>query len=195
LSLWLKAMGVDEEIKEIMNIENEESEASEGLAEYVEVKYLTPENASFYRTPGGVLTLEIGTNKYPRVNLHRAFPFTLGDKYISVRDAKGKEVGIVKDIVDFPPETAGLLKEELERRYFTPRISRITSVKSEFGYSYWEVETDRGPRRFNIKGLSDSIIPLSDVRLLIMDIDGNRFEIEDVRKLDRRSQKHIEGMI
>lgn len=195
MSLWHRVMGADEEIKEIIDVGNGESESSEGLAEYVEVNYLTPEAASFYRTPGGVLTLEVGTNRHFRVNLHRAFPFTLGDRYISVRDAKGKEVGIVKDIEDFPPETAGLLKEELECRYFTPKISRIISMKSEFGYSYWEVETNKGPRRFNIKGLSDSIIPLSDIRLLIVDMDGNRFEIEDVRKLDRRSQKHIEGMI
>lgn len=191
-------MEIGEDKKSQIDIDEQgelEEAVTEGLAEYVDVVYLEPAKTSFYRTPGGVIALKLEDKTYPRVNLHRAFPFSLGDKYISVREGSGQEIGIITDLDDFDEKTRGILKEELERRYFTPEILCINSVKSEFGYSYWEVETDRGHRRFTVKGRGDSVIPIDEVRYLIMDMDGNRFEISDIRKLDRKSKKYLEGMI
>ena len=44
----------------------------------------------------------------------------------------------------------------------------------------WEVETDRGPRRFVVRNLRDSTFPLGPNRLMMTDTDGNRYEFPDV---------------
>ena len=44
----------------------------------------------------------------------------------------------------------------------------------------WEVETDKGPRRFLVRNLRDSTFPLGKNRLMMTDTDGNRYEFPDV---------------
>lgn len=166
-----------------------------GLSEFVEIRYLDPSECAFERTPGGLLALEVDGERYPRVALHRAFPFTLGDRYISVRDPDGKEIGIIEDLEAFPPETADAVREELDRRYFTPEIIRIKSMKEEFGYSYWDVVTDRGERRFTVRDLQRNLLLLSERRLLLIDVDGNRFAIPDYTALDAAGRRIIEDLI
>jgi len=167
----------------------------DGLATYVDIEFLTPDNSVFDKTPGGFLRLVKGDQTYERVSLFRTFPFTLGDRYLSVRDMDGKEIGVIKDMDAFPPEAVEAFKAELERRYFTPTITRIKSMKEEFGYAYWEVDTDSGPRRFTVRDLQHSLLLLSEVHVMIVDIDGNRFEIPDYTALDPASRKYIDDLL
>lgn len=169
--------------------------AGDGLASYVDIEFLTPGNAAFSKTPGGFLRLEKDGETYERVSLFRTFPFTLGDRYLSVRDMEGKELGVIKEMEDFPPEVVEAFKTELERRYFTPTITKIKSMKEEFGYAYWEVETDSGPRRFTVRDMQQSLLLLSQVHVMIVDIDGNRFEIPDYTALDPASRKYIDDLL
>jgi hypothetical protein len=167
----------------------------DALAEYADIRFLQPEECRFRLTSGGFLALELGEHNYPVVYAYRAFPLTLGDRFISVRDDKDQEIGVIADLAAFSPGQAGLVRTELERRYFTPVIQRVVKMKEEFGYIYWEVETDKGPRRFTTRSSHDSIIPVSDIRLLILDVDGNRFEIPDYRQLDPKSIKQVETLM
>jgi len=165
------------------------------LATYVDIEFLTPENAVFSKTPGGFLRLVKDGATYERVSLFRTFPFTLGDRYLSVRDLDGKEIGIIKDMDVFPPEAVEAFKAELARRYFTPTITRIKSMKEEFGYAYWEVETDSGPRRFTVRDMQQNLFLISPVHVMIVDIDGNRFDIPDYTALDPVSRKYIDDLL
>jgi hypothetical protein len=160
-----------------------------------EVIYIVPEKSVFNRSKGGFLTLRFDNKEYGRVSLHRAFPFSHTDKFISVRDKEGKEIGIIRESYDFAPETVKFFEEELNRRYFLPLIKSITALKEEFGYSYWEVMTDIGFKKFIIKKDNSSFINLKDNRILIADVDGNRYEISDYLKLDSKSYKLIELML
>lgn len=172
----------------------ENPNAGRGLEGYVEIRYLSPETAVFERTAGGFLSLTLGDERYSRVFLYRSFPFTLSDEYISVRDKEGKEIGLIRRIGDFPAEAQALITEELERRYFTPVITKIRNVKEEFGYTYWDVETDSGPRRFTVKESHHNIVLLGPEHLLIVDVDGNRFEIPDCTALDSQSRRFIDAL-
>ena len=166
------------------------------LSDYVDIRYLDPAEAKFEETPGGFVRLTIGADEiYPRVALYRAFPFTYLDRYISVRDVEGKEIGMIRELGEFGEETAQLILRELDRRYFTPVISRIESIKEEFGYAYWNVVTDAGPRRFTVRDMQQSVLLLSTYHVLIIDVDGNRFEIPDYQELDARSRKYIEDLL
>lgn len=160
-----------------------------------EIIYLTPENSSFYRSSGGFLGMKFKEECYKRVSLSKAFPFSHSNNYISVKGKDNKEIGLIQDINKFSVETIGLFKEELERRYFLPLVISINSVKEEFGYAYWDVVTDIGSKKFTIRKDNNSFVAVSEKRILIVDVDGNRYEIKDYTKLDAKSYRLIELMI
>lgn len=171
-------------------------EGADALSDYVEIKYLSPAEATFQATPGGFVRLSLATGEeYPRINVHRAFPLTLKDRYISVRDMEGNEIGMIENLHDFPQEVVQLIEGELERRYFTPVIKRIESIKEEFGYAYWSVDTDVGQRRFTVRDMHANVIPLSAERVFVVDVDGNRYDIPDYTALDPKSRKLLENLL
>lgn len=163
-----------------------------GLEAYADIRFLSPHECRFEESPGGLIILNVDGERYESVAIHRAFPFTHGDNYLSVRDKEGNEIGMIRSLAEFDKETQALIGKELERRYFVPTIQRIERIKEEFGYGYWDVQTDRGPRRFTIRGIQDSIIPIDEERVLIIDVDGNRYEIPRLSDLDAKSYKLID---
>ena len=125
------------------------------------------------------LTIE-GDRSWREVRIARAFPFSNPDRYIGLRDGDDKDIGILTTLNGLDEHSRTIINEELERRYFTPRIERVLKVDEEFGVVTWEVETDRGPRRFLVRNLRDSTFPLGANRLMMTDTDGNRYEFPDV---------------
>ncbi len=164
---------------------------------------LTPENAEFIRSEGGLVSLKLKNDDgsiefFERVLPIRSFPITDPDEFIAIREpdskdkGKGDEIGMIRRLSDFDKAAQELLGEELQRRYFTPQLSKIYSVKDKFGYSYWEVQTSAGKISFVMNNPSSNIRTLEDGRVFIHDIDGNCFEITEPEKLDKASFRHIE---
>lgn len=164
------------------------------VEEMTQLRYLDKKNATFNRTPGGFVSLETGTGKWDRVQVVRLFPFTDPDRFISIRtiDERSKEIGVIKDLNDVSKETRQMLLEQLNLRYFTPLIQKIIDIKDEYGYAYFHVMTDRGECRFTINMGSNAVVRLTDSRLLITDLDENRFEIADVYKLSQKEQRKLD---
>ena len=79
--------------------------------------------------------------------------------------------------------------------YLTSTIQNVLSVRNEFGTSYWEVETDRGQREFVVQNVAENAQWLGDHRLLIIDVDGNRFEIPRLDELDKKSLGMVEQVL
>lgn len=171
------------------------SMAAKELQEFSSINYLNPKEAVFAISEGGLLTLQLGTELYRKVDLYQAFPFSLEKKYISVRDEEGNEIGIIRDVAEFPAESQEAILTELRWRYYSPVITRILDVKDEFGHLYWDVETDHGFRKFVTRARDDGIFPIGGGRLLIVDMTGNRYEIEDYHRLDARSLRFLEPYI
>ena len=166
----------------------------------INIIYLTTENSRF-RKVNEFLTLkatvpnengEPEEKSWPRIYLHRAFPFDMADKYISVLDKDKKEIGLIRDIHEFDPETQKLLTEELERKYYAPVVTKIYSVKERYGFSYWVVDTSSGRMSFTLQDTYRSLLKAGKDRIFIIDMDGNRYEIPDLNKLDFKSYKKIE---
>ena len=161
----------------------------------MDVFFLTPETARF-GFENYFLTLNLtdgGERKhYARVVLRRAFPFDMPDRYISVLDEDGRELGIIENIHSFDGHSADLLSSELRRIYHTPKIHRIFSVKERYGFSYWEVETSDQKLSFTIQDTYRNLLHIGEDRLALFDVDGNRFEIESLAALDRKSYKKLE---
>ena len=164
---------------------------------------LTPENAWFSPSEGGLISLRIinaeGVEEtFERVVLRRSFPISAPDEFLSVREpdtklkGRGSEIGMIRNINIFDKDTVALLNAELDLRYFTPTITRIVSAKEKFGYNYWDVETTAGTVSMVLNNPFSNIRSLEDGRIFIADMDGNCFIIPDPKKLDRQSYKYIE---
>ena len=160
------------------------------------IEYLDADTARFERTDGGFLSLKIGRKKpYKRVHLYRMFPLSEPDRFISVRDEKEEEIAVIETLADYPVETTKMIGEELERRYFSPTIERLVSLKEEFGYTYWDAETDSGMCRFTVKGGGSSVLQIASDTLLVIDVDGNRFTFPEFEKTDSKYLKIIDTML
>ncbi|MBR5869610.1 MAG: DUF1854 domain-containing protein [Clostridia bacterium] len=164
---------------------------------------ITAENADFKRSPSGLVSLTLTrpdgtTEDFERVVAVRCFPVTNPHEFVSVREpdskkkGRGKEIGMIRRMADLSAEAQALLNEELDRRYFTPEITRITGMKEKFGYSYWDVDTSAGRVTFVLNNPFSNIRILEDGSVFINDIDGNCFKIPDVTKLDAQSLRKIE---
>lgn len=184
------------------NGEEEEVNADE-LFKHRESIALTPDNAWFSPSTGGLISLKIinadGVEEnFERVVIRRSFPVTAPDEFLSVREpdsrknGRGAEIGMIRNIHIFDKTTVDLLNAELELRYFTPEIKKILSAKEKFGYCYWEADTTAGVISFVLNNPYSNIRILEDKRIFISDMDGNCFIIPDPKKLDRQSYKYIE---
>ena len=161
-----------------------------------EVTYLDPDKARFFVDAFEDLNLELaGDQTYSRVRVKRAFPLTRDDCFIVVQDRKGKEIGSLARLDALDRDSRQAVEDELERAYFTPRIQRIAKVTVANRVPRWEVETDRGPRAFEIYSSRRDVRLLGDGRVLVQDADGNRYEIPDYRRLDPASQALVEEML
>jgi hypothetical protein len=136
----------------------------------------------------------IGGEEFVDVRPAPVFPVSQTANFISFLDTKDKEALLLRDLGKLEEESRKLLVEELGRAYFVPRIIRIYEIEDAHGASRWEVETDRGYRMFDIRDREDVRV-IRKTRVLLQDADGNRFEIEDVTKLDEKSQQLLETEI
>lgn len=160
-----------------------------------DLEFLDVKNARFRTTAGGLVSLSIGDNFIPKVDLHMAFPFSDPNRFISVREPEGDEIALIKDLNDLDPTSQQAIRDELSWRYYTPKIQRILSYKEEFGHTYWEVETDRGIHKFVTRGRDQTVRSISEQRTLIIDVSGNRYEIANLEKLDARSKEYLATLL
>ncbi len=165
--------------------------------ELLEMRLLTGENAQFSRTEGGFVALKYGEKEYDRVGVYLTFPLTNPEEFISIREAdeKAREIGIIEKLSQIPKEQQEMLREQIKLRYFMPVITKVLDVKDEYGYAYWNVVTSFGACRFTTQMSGDAVIHLSDSRLLVTDIDGNRYEIPDFYQLNVMERKKLDLFI
>ena len=132
-----------------------------------------------------------------RIFLSRAFPFEKPFEYISVFDKNKREIGFIRSLAeDFDETVCARLMRELEEAYYCPVIQRILSVKTQRGISYWQVQCDFGETTFSLRDVYVDMRkiegPNGELRLLITDVYGNRYEIPNANALDRQSYRRIE---
>ncbi len=122
-------------------------------------------------------------------------PLTRPKQYLALLDGKGNEIIMLKDPAVLDRDSWGAVQLELRSRYLTATVQRIVSARQEFGASYWTVETDRGNREFVTQNLQENAQWLSDTHLLLVDVDGNRFEITNTDLLDDHSHKRLYNIV
>ncbi len=155
-----------------------------GQPKAAELVWLEPKQLRFFYHKG-VLRLTVNNERsYWKVQVYRCFPLTDPERYISVRDASNNEIGLIRDLADLDPESQRVVREALHRRYLVPVIRRVLSVRERIGLLQWEVETDRGYRRFLTRSGAEGVEQPQPQQVVLTDLDGNRYHIPDITALD-----------
>ncbi len=116
------------------------------------------------------------------------FPFSHHTMYITLLDQQEHEVGFVRDLEELDTASRRALEDCFEEYYMIPKITRLISCEERYGALTWTVETDKGVTSFRIRSRHGDIKTLSGGhRVLIRDINDNRYEIPDHTALDARS--------
>ena len=157
---------------------------------------LDADNAKFEEKNGFlalVLTVDGEEKRHDRIFLHRAFPHELAFQYISVLNEDKKEIGIIYDISDFDEIAQNLLRVEIEKKYYSPAIKEIKSVKERYGFSYWKVLLEDGRElSFTMQDTFKNIIHIGEDSIVLVDVDSNRFTIKSISALSSKSYRKIE---
>jgi hypothetical protein len=157
---------------------------------------MTAENIQIFYQPKDRLRMTVKDDRsYPTVKPAWSAPLTRPDKYLALLNGKGEEITTIVDPAELDADSRAAVMEELHRRYLTATVHKITHAKSEFGAGYWHVISDRGERDFVTQSLQENAQWLGPGHLLLIDVDGNRFEIPDMEALDAKSRMYLDAML
>ena len=165
------------------------AEPTTTLVEASQLVLLVPTKLRFL-AHGPILRLTIEDDRsYLRVAVLRAFPLSDPSRYLSVRDGQGKEIGLIVQPEALADGDRALVERELERRYLVPSVVHIVAARERFGTVEWTMETDRGQVHFTTRNLRENVQRPAPRRIILNDVDGNRYDIRDVDRLSRASQE------
>lgn len=122
------------------------------------------------------------------VRVRRAFPWSEPDRFLSLRDHEDTEVAIVTDPAQLDPDSRRALEQALVQAGFVFRITAVREIDEEVEIRTWRVETRQGPRSFQTR-LDDWPRLLPDGGLLIRDVAGDLYHLDDPTRLDRHSRE------
>ena len=132
---------------------------------------------------------------YERLEPRRLFPVSKNDEYITLLTSEGKEVAVIRNVIDLNAESREVIKNSLKDYYLVPFITEILSVTEKSGTLSWTVRTNRGIKTFDIRNRNHDIRVYPDGCVRIRDSHDNRYIIEDHRKLNRHSQRLLSSDI
>jgi len=155
-------------------------------------EFTPPEDCRFYRNANGFLGLELRGENHKRVQLSRALPFTAPGMYLCVADMEGKEIAVLEDLAAFDDASRELLEGELGVRYFYPQVTQVKSVKEKMGAYYFSLRVGDHEKTIAVKDISKNLKQLGGGRIILTDVDGNRFLIPDVYTVQKKSLRMLE---
>ncbi len=122
------------------------------------------------------------------VKLRRCFPWTSPERYISLQTEDDLELALIADPAALSAASLVALSRALSEAGFVLLIRRVYSVKEDFELRCFDVETPQGRRRFQT-ALDAWPRETPEGGLVIEDVAGDVFRIEDPASLDARSRE------
>ena len=139
-----------------------------------------------HRTDGQLWAIQGELERAVRVR--RAFPWSEPGRFLSLRDHEDTEVALVADPAELDPQSQRALETALVQAGFVFAITAVVAIDEEVEIRTWRVETRQGSRSFQTR-LDDWPRALPDGGLLIRDVAGDLYHLEDPARLDRHSRK------
>lgn len=163
-------------------------------------RWLTPRVARIHL--GNLNTLHVTVMNegiYHGVHALRCLPVQQPTRYISLRctDSENheQEIGLIRDMADWPRETQELIHAALMRRYFVHTVTRLHSIKQVQNYLSVSVDTDLGPREFIMRYRSEAAQDYGQGGKMLLDLEENRYLLPQVTKLPERDRKVFDRYI
>ena len=155
----------------------------------MKVPYIEGDNAKIERvdlTHMNVIMFD--GQKFDHVEPRRLFPISGLRKYITLLDNDEKEVAIIRNLDSLMDDSKKAVEQCLNEYYLIPKITKVYEVKEVSGNINMHVLTDKGERKFEIWHRYNDIKIIHGTRMLFRDMADNRYEIEDIDKLDKSSR-------
>ena len=147
---------------------------------------------TFRRNREGRVIMTDQRGEHTVSNMSLAFPLSNQAHLIVVRNNVGSEIGILDSLRKLTPDSRTIVDSELERTYFMPVVTDITDVTENLGLVTWKLVTDRGPRSVDVRNVRRNLRRMGRNRILIKDVDGNRYDIPNRSDLPPRAQSYLE---
>ena len=164
------------------------------------VRFLKPDMCKIHLGTHSALHVTVLNERiYGGVYAAYAFPVAHPEGYISllhsIGEGKEREIGIIRDLSEFPPEQADLVRAALKRRYFVHTITRIVHVGEKWDYIAMDVETDKGAVSFLMSWQYDRAVDYGGKGKILIDLDDKRYLIPDIDKLAPRERAEFQRYI
>ena len=124
------------------------------------------------------------------VRVHRCFPWSEPDQFLSLRDQENQEVALVTHLGELGEESREALVASLLEAGFVLRVTSIIEVDEEIEIRSWKVETEQGPRSFQTK-LDDWPWEVPGGGIVIRDVAGDLYFVADPEAMDEKSRKWL----
>ena len=126
--------------------------------------------------------------KFENLEPKRLFPVSDGNRYITLLDENGAEQAIIRDMATLSADQREIIESCLDEYYLVPQIQRIWAYEERFDGLTLHTETNKGPVDIEIRVLITGF-RMDGVRVLLRDINDNRYEVPDVTRLDTLSKQ------
>jgi hypothetical protein len=131
--------------------------------------------------------------EYDHVHAYRCFPVSHPSEFIALWTGASAlehhEVGMIRRLKELAPSSLMAVQHELAKRYFIHYIHKINSITEELGFLSWDVETDKGHMQFMTRRWDRYTVAEGGRNgRIILDVDYNRYEIEDLNALEANSR-------
>jgi hypothetical protein len=150
---------------------------------------------TFQRGPKTLRLLVGDVRCYIDVRLRLADPLRYPDRYISILDRRDREVCLLDSLEGMDTASRDVAVQELHDYYDIPTVSHVDDLNIKHGPLYWRVDTNLGPREFVVKWSTERVLTMPDGSLRVTDVDGNRFHVPALGKLDADSRKRVEVLV
>jgi|SRR6516165_3054111 len=150
-----------------------------------------PDFGLHYDAWGRLVMTDAGGRRHIGVEPVRGFPVSDPRHGIALCDAEGRELLWIDDLDALPVPVRRVIEDDLARREFMPVLRRILQVSAPVDPSEWDLETDRGRTRIVVNS-EDNVRRLDGQRAMVIDAQGVRYLIPNIRGLDAASRRALE---
>lgn len=163
-------------------------------------RWLEPSFSQIHQDDIGTMHVHIaGEGMYNAVYALRCFPVHYPNKYISLRILTAKkrdiEVGLIRDIEEWPEEAGAVVNQSLLKRYLVHIVSGVKSIQGYTSYLELILETDRGLKTIMLRWQADKAHDYGKNGKMLIDAEDNRYLIPDVALLPKADRGLFERYI
>jgi len=175
------------------------SSATDAEINQTVIRFLTPDMCRIHLGTHEALHVTVLNERiYGGVYAAYAFPVAHPNEYISLihtGEEEEVEIGVIRDLDEFPADAVTLVRQALTRRYFVHTITRLNHIGWKYGFINIEADTDKGAVNFLMPWRHDRAFDYGRRGKVLIDVDENRYLIPDLDALTQGERTQFQRYI